>query len=164
MMRQQLLITHLLKLLSNTYHPFAEFAYVMTGPHLDDEGKDGTGIPLTKGQSLPNIEKLGLVRRILASPVSKVPSAKNLTNLSDLVSVMEKPASPKSKHQLKADVVVERVCDIYEKKTTDVSSESSSSQSYKSAKSYDLSSSISFKSARGSDLSMASCVINQMKK
>ena len=49
-----------------------EFAYVMTGPHLDEDGTEGaSGIHFSS-----DINSMGPIKRILASPVSRAPSYK----------------------------------------------------------------------------------------
>lgn len=80
----------------------------MTGPHLDDDGADATGIPQTNGKSL---NKLGPVRRIIASPVSRTKSARNLASLSELTLTEDEeiilPKFNPFKRKIKAEVVAE---------------------------------------------------------
>ena len=54
----------------------------MTGPHLDDDSTDLTGIPGRAGNKQQKVDELGATRRILATPISRSASNRNLSSVS----------------------------------------------------------------------------------
>ena len=65
----------------------------MTGPHLDDDSTDSTGIPGRAGNKQQKVDELGATRRILATPISRSASNRNLSSVSV-------PSFTESKHDV----------------------------------------------------------------